>query len=1178
MFVRVLAYLGSRQGLIATSIVCLSGLLFGHFMFRTYLRPLPASYKLNFGASKWIQPPDQTEGCYYRKDLYIPELIEKAWIAIAATGSYELVVNNVIVDANQLPDARPSGLYDITRLLVPGKNAIGVFVSGEWWTERPQIRVRGAYYLIGKEEVELLSDSLWKVSAVGSGVPGKYSWSAPGLDVSAWPSAIEGHESERYSTVQRLDFDPRTIEASPIGRWVSDEDQSSREITFSRQLTLDARPLEAWLQLASNGTYDVVVNDQLAILAPGENQALLFSASAPVILANRVFSASEMPRLFGPSSGLPGTKVLFSAVSQPRKFSPHGYVPGLQQYTSPGFSAGPLERQPSTPGADSLPSFKFSTSSSALSSLPRAPTGSGEVSPQPGWNPRLLQDLDLPSATTISIPVNPSTSPLALPSLGDIVPEPAPAVPQLTPMGFSPGPEASAALVFTGYDISELLHSGNNSIRVRVRAFDPPAALLVSGFVDLAGGDQLRFGSGPTWTVSLGPIGEGKPATVVGEYWSPPWGPPVQAPAARLRLPGQDVTFALDWILSLTAATLFMLVAWLIVGCLAGPSASDCEDLWNCDAILHLPLLLAMAGCLLLSYDVRVSNDWCFRPCLIVILVCLFLTAKLASIAPPTRARSESASRLALPSALRRAIPWAVLIGLTMVGLAIRIPYLSSVPLGHDEVELALYSRGISTTGFPHMIAGSYYRLLSTYELIPYPMAFFHWLLGRSLPWYRLPSLVFGTLTISLIGWVGYRMFDWRVGLTAALIWAFLPIPVNWSADGFYPSQEIFLALSSVWLFYEAIRKNPIGRGYLTASAMAFLLAYFSWEATGFMLFALFAGLVAMRKGDRAWLRDGHLWRCFAAITIVVVLQLCFRQLTLIPDYLGFIRDLSQLTTPAFVPLDRLVFDPFYYLKVLFFAENEAVLTVLSIAGLLLAKRNKALLYLDVLLVVLYASYTLFLDHYAPRYCLTWLPLLVLSAAGSLFCLFDRAREIGPTGFSRGVAMACSVVAVLLLAGATNQYVLKLFRIASDPTNPVYFDRMGVRFKANYADADRYVASHLMAGDVVVTRAPHVFLFTTGRRPDYCFDPRLTMRVFYDGGQTPPGYIDKWLGVRQLRTLEELKDVQAHSHRVWIIADMTHSLDEAYTQEVNNYLMKNGSFAYESAAQRVILLSGVAPD
>src|SRR5262249_11143637 len=140
---------------------------------------------------------------------------------------------------------------------------------------------------------------------------------------------------------------------------------------------------------------------------------------------------------------------------------------------------------------------------------------------------------------------------------------------------------------------------------------------------------------------------------------------------------------------------------------------------------------------------------------------------------------------------------------------------------------------------------------------------------------------------------------------------------------------------------------------FLAATTVSFLVTYLSWEASGFILLALFAGILVIRSNDWQWIADRRLWRCLAIVSTVVILQLCFRQLTLIPEYLGFIKDLSQLTTPAFVPLDRLVFDPFYYIKTFFLAETHAALTLVSLLALPLTVRIKPLLYLNVLLVSL---------------------------------------------------------------------------------------------------------------------------------------------------------------------------------------------------------------------------------
>lgn len=1174
----LLSYVRSRKGLIASLVVVLSGIILGYFFWRTFLNPLPPSHRLNFGSATWIQLPKQTEGSYYRKNLYISGRIDSAWISIATTGSYELIVNDVIVDTNKFPGARPSGLYDITRLLARGKNVVAVYVPGEWWTGYPQIRVRGQYSLFGGALVEFVSDSSWKVSSIGGSIPKGSSWTAPGFDDSSWPNAVEGRELEHFSSVQGITFDPRIIEEADSGTWISGEDTISNRTTFSYRLALGSRPLEAWLQIASNGTYDVLVNGQLAAVVPTVSQAVLFAASAPVVFPDRIFSIAELPRVFGPPSGLPGTGDAFAAVRVPPTFE---FTSGRLQLKVKHRDESMSNRQASTPGIASLSSYKYSTSPGSLSDFPKPPVGPHESTYQfaPAWEPRLLQQLDLPSEQAISVPLSPYASPLAIPALKDIAPAPAPVVGQVIPLTNSPGPETAAGLALTGYEISSLLHSGSNLISVRISSPSPPAVLLANGYLNLGHGRESRFKSDSSWTGAINHNGKEQPARVLGQGWSAPWGSPVRVAAYRLWLPGQGTQEAANCASSLTGGALLTLLLWFASGRFVSSSAISRERLWNRDAVLHLPLLLAMLGCLLLSYDVRVPYDWCFRPILFLAFGLALLLGKVLSSMQHVWRRAPIHTEQSTPQL--RSIPALIvsLAPLIVIGGAIRVSNLTALPLGHDEVELALCSRGIFTLGFPHIVAGSYTRLLSTYELVPYAMAAFSWIGNPSIPWYRLPALIFGTLTIALIAWVGFRMFDWRTGTAAAAIWTFLPIPVNWSVDGFYPSQEAFLALATCWLFYEAIQEEPINSRYLRLSTVGFILTYLSWEASGFILVGLFASLVILRRNEWDWVADSHLWRCFAVASTVVVLQLCFRQLTLAPEYLGFIRDLSQLTTPAFVPLNRLVFDPLYYIQIFFLAENHVLLTALVLIGLPIAVRRPPLLYLNVMLLTLYLCYTCFLEHYAPRYCFNWLPLLVLSAVASFFALFDLVREIAQTPLDRAVRFTCLAFGLVFLVLGTNQYILKLFRASADPAEPAYFDRTGVQFKPNYGDADRYVAKHLQPGDVVVTRAPHLFLFVTGRRPDYCFDPRLTMRLLFDGGEHPPTYIDKWLGVPQLRGLSELQDVQARSRHLWIITDMLHDFRPIpFSQDVNNYLVANAELVYEAAAQRVFLLNGVRSD
>ena len=69
-----------------------------------------------------------------------------------------------------------------------------------------------------------------------------------------------------------------------------------------------------------------------------------------------------------------------------------------------------------------------------------------------------------------------------------------------------------------------------------------------------------------------------------------------------------------------------------------------------------------------------------------------------------------------------------------------------------------------------------------------------------------------------------------------------------------------------------------------------------------------------------------------------------------------------------------------------------------------------------------------------------------------------------------------------------------------------------------------------------------------------------------------PGYIDKWSGVRVIRSLDELRNLQARAARVWVISDTP----QPYTVDVITYLRLEGRPVYESTRQQVILLDGIA--
>ena len=1239
MFAEQREYLRQPTGRTAAVIVAICGLMLGYFVCRTFVEPLPRQYSPDFGIAKWIQVSPHDRAAYFRKDLYIPGSVERSWLEVAATGSYLLIVNNVVVDQVQLPGARLSGLYDITGLLSSGKNAIAVYVPGNWFDEALQIRIRGSLTVAGARPQEFFSDASWKAPASPRNSPGGLSWSAPAMDDELWPNAQETEGDGPQPVVQQLPVDPRLVESAQAGNWIAPSTVGGEAATFAYDLTLPGPALDGWLQVAANGAYDVLINGRVAAMAPyapqavpvGQNAALELTGGTPI-------TYRQLPTIISPRLQLPGPAIYSAITTIPASAaggaSPQSPVQPQSITAQPPASSASVANLPFGATAKSVSAMglrsialiapaAISTASirgiaANLRQIQRIPASSVNPSEEPSYDigpiiasssvaniqnsgitgpplsapasnsPASETETPAPLLSARGFVLRPKSLLLPPPSEGAALTPPslvnssmpaADTAPQMIPSIQSPGPVPSAALQQISYNIRDWLRPGRNQIVIRVQApvTQGQPVLFANGLVDTGTTGLHEFHTDAAWRVDSPSAGDihvrSDRPRVLGSYGDAPWGASLMVAASPLWLPGQDLNVMLRWITTVTGVTVVVLMLWLVGAPILADAGDGNKVGLNVDAIFHLVALVALAGLFAISYDIRYPYDWCFKPLFILGIVVWLSAGKLFLLFGRLAPRPGDAypERREPETGLSR-WPWQplLLLAITAAGTVVRASKLTSIPMGHDETIMVLQARNVLLAGYPYIQAGSYTRLLSTYELLPYPIALSIAILGNNVLAYRLPALIFSSATIALIGYVGYRMMDWRTGILAATIWALLPIPIGWARDGFYPSQECFFALGTFWLFFEAIRGKTLNHRFLTLATVAFVLSYLSWEAGGFILPTLIIALLVIKWGDFTWMSDGHLWLCFGVVVTIVIVQLCYRQVTLTPDYLGVVKDLSELSSPSIVFFDRLVFDPFYYLNALFLAENHVALSLVAALGFLFVRRNPALTYLNVLLAMLYVFYTCFLGHYAPRYCFDWLPLLVLSGSGSFFALSDLVERMPVWETGKWLGRLGFTAAAIMLIAASNQYGLNLFRTAPDPTMPVWYDRIHVAFKADYLGANKYVADHMEPGDVVIASMPHCYYLDTGRWPDYSINTRLEFRMYYDGGAVPATYIDKWLGVKVIHNLDELVDIHTHGGRLWIIQ----SVPNPNSFEVLKYLQANGRVVYESNQQQVYLLDG----
>ncbi len=760
----------------------------------------------------------------------------------------------------------------------------------------------------------------------------------------------------------------------------------------------------------------------------------------------------------------------------------------------------------------------------------------------------------------------------------------------------------------SAYDVSHWIERGQNVIVATVRSENLPASLFVDGFI-VKGNKVERFSTNSAWRIGDRPdLEQGdaqQHAIQIGPDGIAPWGYLPQDIARPLDHSGFATLFQSWAIVGLTLALVIAL--WLVVsGLVANRRGEPLVQAMARDALLHGPLLVGLLLLLLPNYDPRYPVEWSFQPKFVVgafavlILIRLFHLlvdkwtpavnrAGLERMKATTQWETRNAQatdiishRLRLPELFeipfRRLLPSLILVLIMFLGLGLRYHNLGYVSFDHDEMGQIAKSKGIFSLGIPYTLAAGEIRWTTTYEAVPYPLALFGFLFGLSEWALRLPACLMGTLCIGVIGLMGRRLFDWRVGLFAAFVYACLPLNIRWAQNAFYLSQCQLMAMLTYWLFYEAIRTRPFNQKFLTAAAVAFGLSYLSWEGTGFLLPALIMGLLVVRWGQWWWLKDFHLYRCLFFIGAVVVAQYCSRMLAGSP-YLQVGSGLSNLTGPSLFFLSP-GYQPMFYVDKLLLSENHVFFTLMALVGLPFCWRHSGFRYLIIIVATLFILHTNFLAALSPRYCYYFQPLVLMAGVAATVMLYDRiralARDSGDSVVARFAAQATGLALLLLLFVQSNESVLHEYQLSSTGDTPQMMSRLNT-YRYDYRGAAEFVQAHARPGDVILPGIPHVFNFYAGFPGNYFLNTLFSSKVPYNQLLDEPRFVDKFGSLPVIRNISELKEVVNRSGRTWIVFAPYASFEGLNSPAVLDYIHEHARAEFESYRAKVFLIQGAQP-
>ena len=1088
----------------SVALVAVCGLLLGYFAFRTFVSPLPRQYQLDFGEARWIEPPQFGPVAYFRKNIFLSAVPQQAWLEVAATDNFEVLVNGGSVGHETHVKTRVAGIYDIKKRLKPGTNVIAVSISRTSYPGSAQLLVRGAVTEPGGNVIPVISDENWRVTTKTGIVQGSEEWSSSRVDEALWPNAKRATLVEHPIYISWVDLNPLLLQLPPSGNWILGEN-AGRQATFSTSVNAEKAHQETWIQVVGSGSLDLLVNGHL--ITPAD------------------ISSSEGDQL------------------------PHLLLASAKQQQN-GEQVRPANKPtlPTTPAPATPPPVAYSPRSSSQTTLAPTPSSSGATSRSRAHSPTSSKSTT-PSSETRS-PITSSTAPLP-----------------------------SEKVTLDAYDISHWIRKGPNTIVATVRSVDRPASLFANGFLVRKDGSVQRFETDSNWQAVEQLSAQTKKsqrAIESGKDGSAPWGYLPQKLAKPVYRSGfYDVAKTCAVFLSVMIATAAI---WLAASAfVARATGEPLRYALFRDALFHAPITVGLVFLLLPGYDLRFPTDWSFHPTFVVGAILALLGVRLFHFFPDRQAMEEIKTRIAGidKSLLPHALPYLLLAIIMGLGFGLRCHDLGFMSFDHDEMGLISKSHGIYKLGFPYTVFAGQVRPITTYEAVPYPLALSGLIFGYSEWSMRLPACLMGTLCIGIIALMGRRLFDWRTGLIAGLVYACMPLNIRWAHNAFYPQQCQFMALLAFWLFYEAISVRPLHRKYLTAAAVAFCMTYVSWEGSAFILPALFVGLLVVRWGEWWWLKEFHLYRCLFFMAAVVIAQYCSRTFFSYP-YLMLGSGLSNLAGPSLFFLTP-AYQPLYYIDNLWLAENHVFFTVMVLIGILFCWGNRQFRYVVAVLVTLTICHTNFLAALSPRYCYYYQPLLVLAGIAAAVLLYDRlislARQEGDSPMARGFAHAAGLGVIALLFLQSNEWLLKEYTLSARGDEPGLMTRMNT-YRYDYRGVAQFVTSQLQPGDLVIPGIPHVIEYYSGRPGDYFLNTLFASKVSYNQTLAEPRLSDKFRGLPALRNLTELQEVTHRGGRIWLIDAPSSSSTRLQSPDVAEYLDKNSKVVFESYRAKVLLIQG----
>ncbi len=499
-----------------------------------------------------------------------------------------------------------------------------------------------------------------------------------------------------------------------------------------------------------------------------------------------------------------------------------------------------------------------------------------------------------------------------------------------------------------------------------------------------------------------------------------------------------------------------------------------------------------------------------------------------------------------------------------------------------DELDFVEAAKSKATVGAPLLVSGYAYPRapILTYSLVAAYEAF-----GVSEFSSRLPSAVFGLMSIPLIFVIGKRWFDSRVGLVAAIFLATAPFEVGWSrACRMYALFQL-LFLAGMFLFYIGFERYPqrtrssdsekgrisllktwgVDPVCLSVGLVFLYLSYTAHQNAALFVVSFGAYLLAMTLLTRLpyLSRDWFL----SKYAILSAAGLCCLGLALlfpaVRDFLTYAIGYQ----PQWAEVNSAQ-DPWRIFK-FFSGRSHFPMNILFIAGALLVlhRRDRAGIYalLNLLIPVLVFSFVF--QYRKNDYIYHVYPVFFLLAAIPVARVVNgltRWFEAALSGKRALVNYAPLAVALLWLPLTPG------FRVAQKVPRLPDGHFNGAIYHNEWKGAARHVGPALSDTDIVISTLPLSVQYYLGRA-DYNLNWSNADLAREQNIKNKEGrFIDFYSGTALIDNIDDVKEIFSKNQKGWILVDNYRFNNPTYVPlQVSEFIARETIKSFETENKTV---------